>query len=132
MKLWVGMSLLSCLSLFLGCRSPVVSHPAVLARHWVCVSDPRYHGLNLKIDGSGREEGLDTTAAGSPIKWQCQDGKLQLMRFGEEGEHGQFASYSFTVSGEVLKISPPFEGCDRYREIRRRELPGERQNSKAK
>jgi hypothetical protein len=61
--------------------------------------------------------GLDPKVPGWRLSWRVLNGELELMAYGEEGEHSDYISYKVILDGPEMKLTPPFKGFDKYREI---------------
>ena len=91
------------------------TYPASYAKHWVSIENPESLGLLLEKDGRGRSAGLEKS--GPKIGWRVVNGELQIVEYGEEGEHGEYQSFTTTIEGDLLKINPPFAGCNVFRDM---------------
>ncbi len=109
MKSLLAVAFLTVLLLSWGCGTRG-SLPSKLARHWISTSEPRIYGLQLNSDGTGRIAGNDPTVDDGFLRWEVRDGKLMLLFHGEEGEHGDYQAFDFTLSGGKLHVLPPVLG----------------------
>lgn len=90
-----------------GCSAPR-KLPNELVRHWISQSNPKWSGLKLNADGSGRFAGT-TTDVGAPFRWEVRGDKLRLEAYGEEGEHFGFTEYHYYLSEDRLTVIPPIK-----------------------
>jgi hypothetical protein len=89
-----------------------------LVGHWVCEDMPVNDGLLLKKDGEGSTQGSDPRNPGTPLRWRVtNEGVLDIMLFGEEGEHGSYESFSYEIRGKKLILNKPLVACDKFQRL---------------
>ena len=72
------------------------------------MTSPEGRGFFLEPDGTGRIGGSDPSLDGGFLRWDVREGKLRLLPHGEEGEHGDYEVFAYTIVGNKLSLNQSF------------------------
>ncbi len=73
--------------------------------------------MYLEPGGTGRIGGSDPRFDDGFLRWEVREGKLRLLPHGEEGEHGDYEEFAYTIAGNKLALQPSFRGEKNFQAV---------------